>query len=194
MHRSRLRRGVSLIGVLVFCGVFAAFASSNGTQVKAITPSPAWSDAELSAPPADNWLEYYGDLSGDRYSSLNQITTSNVSTLKEVWHMSLGTCTPDIIAGKPIVPGAPNGSPNNPTNCGSMESNPVAVNGVLYTTNAPIGQTFAIDAATGNIIWKYTPSYAGESLPTTGSPDVTQAYTPGNGGRQAALAVPEETP
>ena len=73
--------------------------------------------------------------------------------------------TPDIIAGKPIVPGAPNGSPNNPTNCGSMESNPVAIDGVLYTTNAPLGQTFAIDAATGNIIWTYTPSYAGETLP-----------------------------
>ena len=52
-----------------------------------------------------------------------------------------------------------------PTNCGSMESNPVAIDGVLYTTNAPLGQTFAIDAATGHIIWEYTPSYAGETLP-----------------------------
>jgi quinohemoprotein ethanol dehydrogenase len=191
MHRFRLRRTATLLVVLVGAGIVATYASSNGAHVKAITPAPAWSDAELSAPAADNWLEYYGDLSGDRYSSLNQITTSNVSGLKEVWHMSLGTCTPDIIAGKPIVPGAPNGSPNNPTNCGSMESNPVAVNGVLYTTNAPVGQTFAIDAATGNIIWKYTPSYAGESLPTSGSPDVTAAFTPGNGGRRAGVAVGE---
>jgi len=191
MYRSRLRRTATLLVVLVGAGVVATFASSNGAHVKAITPSPAWSDAELSAPAADNWLEYYGDLSGSRYSSLNQITASNVSGLKEVWHMSLGTCTPDIIAGKPIVPGASPGSPNNPTNCGSMESNPVAVNGVLYTTNAPLGQTFAIDAATGNIIWKYTPSYAGESLPTSGSPDVTSAFTPGNGGRRAGVAVGE---
>ena len=43
-----------------------------------------------------------------------------------------------------------------------MESNPVAVDGVLYTINAPLGQVFAIDAATGGIIWTYTPSYAGE--------------------------------
>src|SRR4051812_50174948 len=97
--------------------------------------------------------------------------------------MSLGTCTPDIIAGKPITPGAPNGSPNNPTNCGSMESNPVAVNGVLYTTNAPLGQTYAIDAATGNIIWTYTPSYAGETLPNG------TIFTPGSGGRPAGGAV-----
>jgi quinohemoprotein ethanol dehydrogenase len=191
MNRSRLRGGASIVVVLVAAGLFAALGASNSTRVKAITPAPAWTDDQLSAPSADNWLTYYGDLSGARYSSLNQITTSNVSTLKEVWHMSLGTCTADVIAGKPIIPGAPNGSPNNPTNCGSMESNPVAVNGVLYTTNAPLGATFAIDAATGNIIWKWTPSYAGESLPTTGSPDVTSAYTPGNGGRRAGVAVGE---
>jgi quinohemoprotein ethanol dehydrogenase len=185
MHRSRLRRGVSLLGVVVCAGVFVALASSSGSSVKAITPAPAWSDAQLSAPPADNWLEYYGDLSGDRYSSLNQITTSNVGSLKEVWHMSLGTCSADVVAGKPVIPGAPPGAPNNPTNCGSMESNPVAVDGVLYTTNAPLGQTFAIDAATGQIIWEYTPSYAGEALPN-GTP-----FTPGNGGRRAGVAVGE---
>jgi quinohemoprotein ethanol dehydrogenase len=185
MHRSRLRRGVSLLGVVVCAGVFVALAASSGSSVKAITPAPAWSDAQLSAPSGNNWLEYYGDLSGSRYSSLNQITTSNVGSLKEVWHMSLGTCTADIIAGKPVIPGAPAGAPNNPTNCGSMESNPVAVDGVLYTTNSPLGQTFAIDAATGKIIWTYTPSYAGETLPNG------TAFTPGNGGRRAGVAVGE---
>lgn len=181
MHRFR----VGLLGVLIAGGILAAFVTTGGASHRAITPSGAFTDAQLSAPPADNWYEYYGDLSGDRYSSLNQITTSNVASLKEVWHMSLGTCTADIIAGKPVVPGANNGAANNPTNCGSMESNPVAIDGVLYTTNAPLGQTFAIDAATGNIIWSYTPSYAGETLPN-GSP-----FTPGSGGRRAGVAVGE---
>ncbi|MBV8066200.1 MAG: PQQ-binding-like beta-propeller repeat protein [Actinobacteria bacterium] len=151
----------------------------------AITPSPAWSDAQLSAPAGNDWLLYYGDLSGDRYSSLNQINTSNVSQLKQVWQMSLGTCTASIIAGNPVVPGANPGAANNPTNCGSMESNPVAVNGVLYTINAPLGQVFAIDAATGNIIWEYTPSYAGETL-LSGA-----VYSPGSGGRLPGVAVAE---
>ena len=44
-----------------------------------------------------------------------------------------------------------------------MESNPVAIDGVLYTTNAPLGEVWAIDAKTGAQIWKYTPSYAGEN-------------------------------
>src|SRR5215467_2988153 len=116
MHRSRRRRVASLLGVLVIAGVFVSFAESGK---KAITPSPAFTDAQLSAPAAANWYTYFGPVTGTRYSSLNQITTSNVSSLKEAWHMSLGTCTADIIAGKPVVPGAPNGAPNNPTNCGS---------------------------------------------------------------------------
>jgi PQQ-dependent dehydrogenase (methanol/ethanol family) len=151
----------------------------------AITPSPAFTDAQLSAKSGANWLTHYGDLSGSRYSTLSQINTSNVANLKEVWHMSLGTCTADIIAGEPVVPGAPRGATNNPTNCGSMESNPVAIDGVLYTTNAPLGETFAIDATDGKIIWKWTPSYAGLTLPN-GRP-----YTPGNGGRRAGVAVGE---
>ena len=139
-------------------------ASSHRAASKAITPSPVWTPKQLNAPAGDNWLEYYGNLNGDRYSSLNQITTSNVSSLKQVWQISLGTCTASVIAGNPVIPGAPKGAANNPTNCGSMESNPVAVDGVLYTIDAPLGQVFAIDAATGTIIWTYTPSYAGEIL------------------------------
>jgi len=181
MHRFR----AGLLGVLIAGGILAAVVSTSGASTRAITPSGAWTDAQLSAPSGDNWLEYYGDLSGDRYSTLNQINTSNAASLKEVWHMSLGSCTADIIAGKPVVPGAPNGAKDNPTNCGSMESNPVAIDGVLYTTNAPLGQTYAIDASNGNIIWTYTPSYAGETLPN-GTP-----FTPATGGRRAGVAVGE---
>src|SRR5581483_11556355 len=185
MHRSLWVRGGTFVVLALTVGVLATSAESGRTVQKTISPAPAWTAAQLSAPSGANWLEYYGDLSGDRYSSLNQITPANVGSLKEVWHMSLGTCTASIIAGDPVVPGANRGSPNNPTNCGSMESNPVAVDGVLYTTNAPIGQVFAIDAATGNVIWKFTPSYAGETN-LNGS-----VYSPGSGGRLPGVAVAE---
>jgi quinohemoprotein ethanol dehydrogenase len=184
MHRFRWPAGVALAVLAVF-GVLSATASSSRVVTKTITPSPAWSDAQLSAPAGNNWLEYYGSLDGSRYSSLNQITTSNVSTLKEVWHMSLGTCTADIIAGNPVIPGAPRGAKDNPTNCGSMESNPVAIDGVLYITNAPLSAVFAIDAATGAQIWSWTPSYAGEIL-NNGT-----AFSPGSGGRRPGVAVGE---
>jgi quinohemoprotein ethanol dehydrogenase len=191
--------GIAVLAI-VTVGILSASASSSRVVTATITPSPPFTAAQLSAPAGDNWFEYYGGLTGDRYSSLNQITTSNVSTLKEVWHMSLGTCTAGLIAGNPVVPGAPPGagfgtvgvgggttgtSPGNPTNCGSMESNPVAVDGVLYTTNAPLGAVFAIDAATGAQIWKWTPSYAGEVL-NNGS-----IFSPGSGGRRPGVAVGE---
>src|SRR5262245_7952628 len=175
MQRTRLITAACSAAVLLCTGLLVASASS-GVRKPAITPSPAFSDSELSKPSGDNWYAYYGDLSGSRYSSLKQINTTNVGSLKELWHMSLGTCTAGLIAGDPVVPGAPRGATNNPTNCGSMESNPVAIDGVLYTTNAPRGETFAIDAATGRILWKYTPSYAGQTLPNGA------VYTPGSGG------------
>ena len=185
MHRFRWPAGLAVWRPSPLSESCLAARLRRRTVTKAITPSPAWTNAQLSAPAGDNWLEYYGGLTGDRYSSLNQITTSNVSTLKEVWHMSLGTCTAALIAGTPVIPGAPPGAPNNPTNCGSMESNPVAVDGVLYTTNAPLGSVFAIDAATGNQIWRWDPSYAGETL-NNGT-----AFNPGSGGRRPGVAVGE---
>jgi quinohemoprotein ethanol dehydrogenase len=185
MHRFRWPTGLAVLGIVAAVGILSTGASSSRVATKAITPSPAWTDTQLSAPAGNNWLEYYGSLDGSRYSSLNQITTSNVSTLKEVWHMSLGTCTPDIIAGKPVIPGAPNGAPNNSTNCGSMESNPVAVDGVLYTANAPLSSVFALDAATGTQIWRWDPSYAGEIL-NNGT-----AFSPGSGGRRPGVSVGE---
>jgi quinohemoprotein ethanol dehydrogenase len=185
---NRFRWAAGLV-VLAAFGIVATAASSHVAKsshraaATAITPSPAWTPKQLNAPSGDDWLEYYGNLTGDRYSSLNQITASNVSQLKQVWQISLGTCTASVIAGNPVVPGGPKGAANNATNCGSMESNPVAVNGVLYTINAPLGQVFAIDAATGAIIWQYTPSYAGEVL------NNGQVFNPGSGGRMPGVAV-----
>jgi quinohemoprotein ethanol dehydrogenase len=183
--RFRWLTGIAVLAIVAVVGILSASASSSRVVTKTITPSPPWTAAQLSAPAGDNWFEYYGSLTGDRYSSLNQITTSNASTLKEVWHTSLGTCTPALIAGTPVISGAPKGAPGNQTNCGSMESNPVAVDGVLYTTNSPLGQVFAIDAATGTNIWTWTPSYAGEFL-NNGT-----AFTPGSGGRRPGVALGE---
>ncbi len=190
MHWSRFRPGTTLVVALtlvaaVVTGVVTSSASSSGQQTRAITPSPVWPAKTLSAPSGANWHSYYGALTGQRYSSLKQITTANVGQLKELWHISLGSCTASIIAGDPVIPGAPRGTTNNPTNCGSMESNPVAIDGVLYTTNAPLGAVWALDAKTGATIWKYTPSYAGEFLNSGAQ------FSPGNGGRRAGVAVGE---
>ena len=95
--------GIAVLAIVAAFGVLSGSASSSRVVTKTIAPAPAWTAAQLSAPTGDNWLEYYGSLSGARFSSLSQITPSNVSTLKEVWHMSLGTCTAAILAALPTT-------------------------------------------------------------------------------------------
>src|ERR1051325_849688 len=89
LHRFRWPTGVAALMLVVAFGIVTTAASSKSDATKAITPSPPWTASQLSAPAGDNWLEYYGSLNGNRYSSLNQITTSNVSSLKQVWQISL---------------------------------------------------------------------------------------------------------
>ena len=76
-----------------------------------------------------NWLSYWGDVQGRHYSSLSQIDTSNVRQLQARWAVPM---------------------PGN----GIVESVPLVVDGVMYTTGPP-GQVFALDARTGRQIWRY---------------------------------------
>src|ERR1043165_6847794 len=99
---------VALIGASVITKSDAA-----PTAKHAITPAPAFTAAELNAPAGNNWLRHMGNLSGWRYSSFTQINKSNVATLKEAWHINLGTCPP----------GTKNAS------CGSLEANAVVYEG-----------------------------------------------------------------
>ena len=131
-------RRVALLA-LASCLLIAAVGASVATQSEAapakthaITPSPAFTAAEMNAPAGNNWLSHMGNLPGWRYSSLTQITKANVATLKEAWHINLGTCPP----------GTKNAS------CGSLEANAIVYDGTYYFTT-PKGETFALDAATG---------------------------------------------
>ena len=131
--------------ILVAClALFAAsagvLAPRSGAEATAITPSPAYTADQLNAPAADNWLTNMGNLSGWRYSSLKQITPANVGTLKEAWHINLGTCVTKDAA------------------CGSLEANAVVADGTYYI-QTPKSDVFALDAATGKELWHWKPTY-----------------------------------
>jgi glucose dehydrogenase len=113
---------------------------SAPARTSAITPSPAYTAAQLNAPAGENWLTNMGSLNGWRYSSLTQITPANVATLKEAWHINLGTCATKNAA------------------CGSLETNAVVFNGTSYL-QTPKSDVFALDAATGAQLWHWTPTY-----------------------------------
>src|SRR5438046_9325968 len=99
------------------CALFLVGAGASlaaPTAHTRIAPSPAYTADQLAAPAGDNWLTNMGSLNGNRYSSLTQITAANVGTLKEAWHIHLGTCT------------------TKDAQCGSLEANAAVADGVYY--------------------------------------------------------------
>ena len=91
------------------------------------------SDGSL-ATASNNWSEYNGDGNRSHYSQLAQITRENVMQLQPAWtYASGGADTLD--------------------NRTQMQCNPLIINGVLYGVNAAT-QAFALDAATGQELWK----------------------------------------
>ena len=80
-----------------------------------------------------NWLSYWGDLRGRHYSGLKQITPLNVAKLKSAWTHQLG--------------GTVGGT--------TIETTPLVVDGMMFVTG-PLSNVTALDARTGQAIWRYT--------------------------------------
>ena len=81
----------------------------------------------------DEWLTYSGSLDGRRYSTLTELTPANVSQLQLQWVHQFDTNEPKI------------------------EATPLVVNGVIFTTEPP-SSVVALDARSGNVIWRYSRS------------------------------------
>lgn len=85
--------------------------------------------AQNGATSAD-WPSYGGTQLAWRYSALDQINTSNVKKLLPAWQFQTG----DYAQG--------------------LQSTPIVIDGVLYLSTTH-SQVFALDAATGKMIWQY---------------------------------------
>ncbi|MBE7941409.1 MULTISPECIES: PQQ-dependent dehydrogenase, methanol/ethanol family [Ramlibacter] len=86
-----------------------------------------------SAASAQSWPVYGGDTGNTRFSPSTQINTSNVKNLKVQWALQLGTLR-------------------------SQESTPILVGDTLLVTSS-FGpkNTFAVNAKTGEVKWRYSP-------------------------------------
>ena len=89
-----------------------------------------------AADPYHNWEVVNGNGSGNKYSSLHQIDTSNVQKLQVAWTYHTGD--KDSAAHSQI------------------QCNPVIINGIMYVTSPKL-KLIALDAATGKPIWTYSP-------------------------------------
>jgi alcohol dehydrogenase (cytochrome c) len=82
---------------------------------------------------AQGWPVNGGDTGNTSYSAANQINTGNVKNLKVAWALQLGTLR-------------------------SQESRPVVIGETLYVTSSHGPKnTFAVNAKTGEIKWRYSP-------------------------------------
>jgi PQQ-dependent dehydrogenase (methanol/ethanol family) len=114
---------------------------------KAMGPSEAKSVSFLNIlyPPPGNWLTYNGNLSGNRYSKLAQINTSNVGQLHLKWAFA-------VPLWKQFLPDTSYFNEN--MKYFGLEVTPLVVDGIMYATGPQ--RAYALDASTGHEIWSYS--------------------------------------
>jgi alcohol dehydrogenase (cytochrome c) len=95
-------------------------------------------DARLSNPEPGNWLQYRGNYGGWGYSPLDKINDKNVGKLKLAWSLSTGQVE-------------------------GHQSPPIVNNGYMYVTT-PGAQVIALDAASGNELWRYKKEIAADLM------------------------------
>src|SRR5580698_2910964 len=79
------------------------------------------------------WPHYTADLKGTKYSPLDQINASNFSKLEVAWRFKT-----DNLGTRPEF---------------KLEGTPLMVHGVLFATGGNRRSVFALDAATGELLW-----------------------------------------
>ena len=96
-------------------------------------------------PKPGDWLTYNGNLSGNRFSPLTQINTTNVGQLRLKWIFT-------VPLWKQFLPDTAYFKEN--MKYFGLEVTPLAADGIMYVTGPH--QAFALDAATGREIWSYS--------------------------------------
>src|SRR5262249_8535573 len=83
------------------------------------------------------WPHYTGDLTGARYSPLDQINADNFNKLEIAWRFKT-----DNLGTRPEF---------------KLEGTPLMIKGVLYATGGTRRSVVALDAKTGELIWVHSP-------------------------------------
>lgn len=109
------------------------------TQTLAVTVAllaliaPRATTQQGDTPTNADWRSYGGDITNARYSPLSQINASNFSKLTPAWIFSTA-----------------NFGPTPETN---LESTPLVIDGVLYSTVGDRRDVVALNAANGELLW-----------------------------------------
>src|SRR6266487_956679 len=98
-------------------------------------------------PKPGEWTTYGADLSSTRYSPLDQITKDNFNKLEVAWRFKT-----DALGPRPEF---------------NLQSTPLMVDGVVYSTAGTRRAVVALDAGTGEMLWMHSENEGkrGEAAP-----------------------------
>lgn len=122
-----------------------ALAQDGNTQKQAETPPEVISEYSavtpdrMLNPEPENWLMYRGNYDSWGYSPLSQVNKDNVKNLVPVWSFSSGLDK-------------------------NHEAPPIVNNGIMFVTTS-YNKLFALDAATGEVLWSYVRDLAEDVFP-----------------------------
>jgi alcohol dehydrogenase (cytochrome c) len=118
-------RNLWTLAAVVVIGLLPVVAVAQGGAANYRTVT----DARLLYPEPENWLMYRRTYDSWGYSPLDQINTLNVARLTPVWSISTG-----------VVEG--------------HQAPPIVNDGVMFVST-PQNQVLALDAKTGDLLWRY---------------------------------------
>jgi alcohol dehydrogenase (cytochrome c) len=144
-----LMRGACVAAILAASGAFGASAQQTIAPVSA-TPVPGpmpeilqkytpVTAERLKRPEDGNWLLFRRTYDGWGYSPLDEINRDNVSRLQPVWSFATGQVE-------------------------GHQAPPIVNNGVMFVAT-PGNQLLALEAKTGNVLWRYKRPFPEDMTP-----------------------------
>src|SRR5215471_14074722 len=115
------------VSVLAGATIAARLIADNGAKLGNVTEARIAGEADDGS----NWLLNGRTSDEQHFSPQKQITDKNVSTLGLAWALDI-----DSAAG--------------------VVSEPLVVDGVIYVS-APLSKVYALEAASGKVLWKFDP-------------------------------------
>jgi alcohol dehydrogenase (cytochrome c)/quinohemoprotein ethanol dehydrogenase len=136
-RKSRLGTTTRLLGITLFLAVIPEACNQARAPEIPLKPADVNESRIINADrEPGNWMTYGRTYDEQHFSPLNQINDQNVSQMGLAWYYDLDT------------------------NRG-QEATPIIVDGVMYFTSA-WSKVFALDAATGKLLWSYDPKVPGK--------------------------------
>ncbi|HET8827647.1 MAG TPA: PQQ-dependent dehydrogenase, methanol/ethanol family, partial [Terriglobales bacterium] len=131
-------KGLVLFATLAFVAIGLTARHENATHADASSSPAAVSSPRMARADREpgNWMSYGRTYNEQHFSPLKLINDQNVSRLKLAWFYDLDTHR-------------------------GQEATPLIIDGVMYFTSA-WSKVFALNAATGKLIWSYDPQVPGE--------------------------------